>query len=69
MLTDQAMPQMSGDEFADRVKRMSPDTPVVQITGFGGMMNSSGEKPGSVDLVVGKPVSRSGLREVLAAVA
>ena len=69
VLTDQAMPQMSGDEFADRVKRMSPDTPVVQITGFGGMMNSSGEKPGSVDLVVGKPVSRSGLREVLAAVA
>jgi signal transduction histidine kinase len=66
VITDLAMPEMSGAQFARLVKDMSPATPVILLTGFGEMMRSAGEQPPSVDLVVPKPVSLNGLRKAMA---
>jgi CheY-like chemotaxis protein len=68
VLTDRAMPEMSGDQLAIAVKRLSPATPVVLITGFGGIMLATDEKPAGVDLVLGKPVGIPELRQAIARV-
>jgi CheY-like chemotaxis protein len=68
LLTDRAMPEMSGDHLADAVKAASPGTPVILLTGFGDIMMARDEKPPSVDLIVAKPVTVEGLREAIAQV-
>jgi signal transduction histidine kinase/ActR/RegA family two-component response regulator len=68
VLTDRAMPEMSGDHLADAVKAASPGTPVIMLTGFGDIMLARDEKPASVDLIVAKPVTVEGLREAIAKV-
>jgi len=66
VLTDRAMPEMNGDEFAREVRKLDPAQPVVLLTGFGDLMASAGEKPEGVDLVVGKPFNLTTLRNALA---
>ena len=68
VLTDRAMPEMSGDHLADAVKAASPGTPVIMLTGFGDIMMARDEKPPSVDLIVAKPVTVGNLREAVAQV-
>jgi hypothetical protein len=36
------------------------------LSGFGDLMDATGERPANVDLVIGKPVTAARLREVLA---
>ena len=62
VLVDRAMPDMNGDQVASAIKSTNPSMPVVMLTGFGSMMEASGERPPSVDLVVGKPVTICDLR-------
>ncbi len=57
VVTDRAMPEMNGDQVAMEVKRLHPDLPVILLTGFGDIMQCSGEVPSNVDEVVGKPVT------------
>ena len=68
LLTDRAMPEMSGDELATAVKRDYPDLPIVLLTGFGEIMKARGETPPQFDAVVAKPVSFNELRNVIASV-
>ncbi|MBI3977455.1 MAG: GAF domain-containing protein [Chloroflexi bacterium] len=68
VVTDRAMPGMSGDQLAVAVKEHSPDTRVIMLTGFGNLMQASGESPRGVDGVVGKPVTLAALRQMVAAV-
>ncbi|MFW6138011.1 MAG: PAS domain S-box protein [Spirochaetota bacterium] len=65
VITDRAMPGMSGDEFAGMVKSIVPRKLVIMLTGFGEMMDAAGEKPGSVDLVISKPVTIQKLRNAI----
>ena len=65
VLVDRAMPDMNGDQVASAIKSTNPSMPVVMLTGFGSMMEASGERPPSVDLVVGKPVTIVDLRAAL----
>ncbi|MBK1876719.1 hybrid sensor histidine kinase/response regulator [Pelagicoccus mobilis] len=69
VITDRAMPLMSGDQLAAAVKRAAPDTPIYMITGFGDMINDSGEKPEHIDEVLGKPVPLDVLNRKLAEIA
>ncbi|MDQ3622818.1 MAG: response regulator [Verrucomicrobiota bacterium] len=62
VMTDRAMPALSGDELARAIKRLKPGQPVILLTGFGGLMNGAGERPEGVDLIVGKPFTLSILR-------
>jgi len=65
VITDRAMPQMSGDQVAREVKRMRSASRVVMLTGFGDLMNASGGRPDAVDLLISKPVTMESLRDAL----
>jgi PAS domain S-box-containing protein len=63
VITDKAIPGMSGDQMALEIKKLSPSTPVVLLSGF----NSGAEDetiPG-VDVVASKPISISTLRKAI----
>ncbi|MCZ6675729.1 MAG: response regulator [Candidatus Poribacteria bacterium] len=64
--TDQAMPDMNGDELANAIKRISPDTPVILLTGSADLIELTDEKPAAVDYVAGKPMTQDEFRNVLA---
>lgn len=65
LVTDRAMPGMSGDELAFRAKESHPGLPVIMLTGFGDLMNYANETPPGVDLVIGKPASLRDLNEAI----
>ncbi len=65
VLTDQSMPNMNGGQLAGAVKAISPNTPVILLTGFGDEMLAMGGRPEGVDLVLGKPVSHADLRQAI----
>jgi CheY-like chemotaxis protein len=63
VITDQVMPEMTGDQLAGAIKTQSPSTPVVLVTGFG---QALGNGVGQVtDCVLNKPVSVIDLRHAL----
>jgi len=66
VMTDRAMPEMNGDQFALEVKRLRPTQPVILLTGFGDLMSGAGEQPPGVDLVVSKPFTLATLRNAIA---
>lgn len=68
VITDRAMPEMTGDAMAAAIKKIMPRVPVIMLSGFADLMSATGEKPPGVDFVVGKPVTLSALRDVLARV-
>jgi DNA-binding response OmpR family regulator len=68
IITDRAMPEMSGDQLALRAKRMAPHVPILMVTGFGEFMNINGERPEGVEEVIPKPVTMDALREAIARV-
>ena len=59
------MPDISGDKLAEEIKAISLSTPVVMLTGFGHMMEESGEKPEHVDMIIKKPFTFDDLKEAL----
>ena len=65
LITDQAMPDMSGGQLAAAAKEISPATRVIMLTGFG-----ADERPDhgadAIDLVVGKPITQGALRRAIA---
>lgn len=65
VITDRAMPVMSGDRLAITLKKISPHTPVILVTGFGDMMKTAGETLPGVDLILSKPLTLHTLREGL----
>ena len=66
VVLDRAMPKMSGDDLAAAIKKLSPATPIIMLTGFGDMMRDQGEHPAGVDVIVAKPLTRDDLRRALA---
>jgi CheY-like chemotaxis protein len=68
IVTDKAIPEMSGDQLAAVIKRFTPNKPIILLTGFGDVMEASGEKPPGVDIIVSKPITLDAFREVLAKV-
>jgi PAS domain S-box-containing protein len=65
VILDRAMPKMSGDDLAAAIKKISPRTPVIMLTGFGDTMRDHDEHPAGVDVIVPKPVTRDDLRQAL----
>ncbi len=68
VITDQGMPQMNGVQLATAIKQANPGMPVIMLTGNWQMVTGGEEGTDAVDLVVGKPITRSGLREAIAKV-
>ena len=65
VITDRAMPNMSGEQLASAVKSIKPDTPVIMATGFGETAADSQDDDSPVDLVLAKPVPLNVLNEKL----
>ncbi|HAM54510.1 MAG TPA: hypothetical protein DCQ64_03535 [Candidatus Rokubacteria bacterium] len=66
VLTDLSLPERSGLDVARDVKRMSPDTAVVLLTGWGHLLDPVRLRASGVDLTLVKPFR---LERVLAVVA
>lgn len=47
------------------VKGMAPNTSVIMLTGFADIMETSGDNPEGVDLLLKKPVTVSSVREAI----
>jgi len=55
VFTDLGMPRVDGRKVADSVKRLSPATPVILLTGWGQRMLAEDDIPPHVDRVLSKP--------------
>ena len=70
VITDLGMPHVDGRAVAAAVKRASPTTPVILLTGWGIRLHAEGELPSNVDVVLSKPADlfalRAALRQVVA---
>ncbi len=68
VITDLGMAVMDGRAVAQAVRRDSPDTPVILLTGWGMFMKSAGDVPADVDCVLSKPITAGDLRRGLESV-
>ncbi|CAN5614612.1 hypothetical protein BH11PSE7_BH11PSE7_18680 [soil metagenome] len=68
VFTDLGMPRVGGREVAAAVKKLSPATPVILLTGWGQRLADTGEAPADIDVVLSKPARIRELREALARV-
>lgn len=64
VITDKAMPGMSGDQLAAAIKAREPGTPIIMLTGFG-RIGEGEDLSEFVDLLVAKPASLRDLREAI----
>jgi len=55
VFTDLGMPRVDGRKVADRIKCLSPDTPVILLTGWGQRMLAENDIPPHIDRVLSKP--------------
>lgn len=62
VITDRAMPDMSGDLVASSIRKGDVKIPVIMLTGFGEVMKNKREKPEGVDKILSKPVSLKELK-------
>jgi len=65
VITDLGMPYLDGRQVAKVIRKESPATPVVMLTGWGTFMKEEGEAPAQVDGVLSKPPRPRELRETL----
>lgn len=66
VMTDLGMPYVDGRSVAAAVKRISPRTPVILLTGWGQRLNTEQSVPEYVDVVLSKPPKLPELRKALA---
>ena len=68
VITDHAMPGMTGGNFVATLRSASFEIPIVMLTGFGELMTTSDSIPTGVTKLVNKPVTMEDLRTAIAAV-
>ena len=66
VITDYAMPGMKGDELAAAIKARAPNHPVLMITAYAELVESSGTPLPGVDCVISKPFLMENLRAAIA---
>jgi CheY-like chemotaxis protein/two-component sensor histidine kinase len=68
VLTDEAMPDLTGTELAQAVRKLQPAIPIILMTGYGGGKLMSHAAESGVNQVLRKPLRRRDLAESLARV-
>ncbi len=66
VITDLGMPYIDGRKVAGAIKKLSPSTPVIMLTGWGQRLAADSDNPADVDCVLSKPPKLKELREALA---
>lgn len=69
VMTDLGMPFVDGRTVAAAVKRLSPETPVLLLTGWGERLQTEQKIPDNVDRVLSKPPRTGELRRAIAELA
>ena len=69
VITDLGMPHMDGRAVAAAVKKISPSTPVILLTGSGQRLATEQNVPPCVDRLLSKPPKLQDLRRTLAELA
>jgi signal transduction histidine kinase/ActR/RegA family two-component response regulator len=64
VITDLGMPHTDGNQVIRAVKRLSPHTPVLLLTGWGRRMDAGADASVQPDFVLGKPPQLEELREI-----
>ncbi len=65
VITDMAMPQMTGVELSHQVKRLRRDIPVILCTGHSTLINEDNADELGLDAFVHKPVDKNTLAEII----
>ena len=69
VITDQTMPEMTGEEMARRILQVRPDMPIVLCTGYSANFDSDASREMGIKAYIMKPVSKlelaTTLRQVL----
>lgn len=68
VITDLAMPALTGWDVASYTKKARPNIPVILLTGYGDHINPHEAKAHGVDKVLGKPISPKDLAAALQAI-
>lgn len=68
VITDFSMPAMRGDELAAAIKARAPTQPIVMITAYAEVLQTSGNPLVGVDFIISKPFLLENLREAIAKV-
>jgi len=55
VITDLGMPKLDGHQVARIIKRESARTPIIMLTGWGGIMHAERNHPENVDVILSKP--------------
>lgn len=64
-ILDQAMPIMTGDELATIIRKESPATGIIMLTGFADVMIKENARSEFVDIILSKPVSIDALNNAI----
>jgi PAS domain S-box-containing protein len=68
VITDHAMPGMTGGSFVATLRSAGFDIPILMLTGFGEFMTTSESVPKGVTSLLNKPVTMEDLRSAIAAI-
>lgn len=66
VITDFSMAAMKGDELATTIKARSPKQPVIMITAYAEVIQSTAQDLSAVNAVLSKPFQIENLREAIA---
>jgi signal transduction histidine kinase/DNA-binding response OmpR family regulator len=69
VVTDLGMPYVDGRQVTKTLKRESPGTPIIMLTGWGALMKEDDTLPSQVDGVLSKPPRSREIRETLRRIA
>ena len=65
VITDLGMPEMSGFELAEKIKEITPETPIILLTGWGAAVSLEEIQAHKIDDVLSKPLGLDKLKELL----
>jgi len=65
VITDLGMPQFDGRKVVQAIKKASPTTPIILLTGWGQRLLEDGDAPADVTVVLSKPPKLRELRAAL----
>lgn len=65
IITDFAMPGMKGDELAATIKARCPGQPIIMISAYAEMLQTSGNPLTGVDIMISKPFLLDDLRAAI----
>lgn len=65
IITDMAMPNMSGDKLSSEIKSIRPDVPLVLCTGYNDRIEDKNDKDMGIDGLLMKPIIKSDLAHMV----